>query len=127
MTASAVKVVVPVTVVSSVFVKVAVDVTVSRVSAIEIRVDVLTAVEVTVMVGMLSSDEQNSVADGTVRSSSTVGEMSLHSESLSSLSPGTSSWAEQATAKESRNEATDVRIMIKVSDSGPTVDFCFCH
>lgn len=126
-TASAVKVIVPVTVVSSVFVNTAVDVTVSRVSAMDVRVDVLMAIEVTVTVGMLSSDEQNSLADGTMRKPSTTGEMSPHSESLSSVRLGTSSWAELATARESRSEEMDARILIKVSDSGPTVDCCFCH
>lgn len=81
-TASAVRVVVPVTEVSSVFVKVASSVVVSRVSTIEVTVNVLTASEVTVTVGMLSRDEQNSVADGTASSPSTTGEMSSHSVSL---------------------------------------------
>lgn len=81
-TASAVRVVVPVTEVSSVFVKVASSVVVSRVSTIEITVNVLTASEVTVTVGMLSRDEQNSVTDGTASSPSTTGEMSSHSVSL---------------------------------------------
>jgi len=75
-TASAVKVVVPVTVVSSVFVKDSVSVVVSRVSVVEMTVDVLIALEVTVTVGMARSDEQNSAAVGTVRSSSTRGETS---------------------------------------------------
>lgn len=75
-TASAVKVVVPVTVVSSVFVKDSVSVIVSRVSVVEMTVDVLTALEVTVTVGMARSDEQNPAAVGTARSSSTIGEMS---------------------------------------------------
>lgn len=81
-TASAVRVVVPVTEVSSVFVKVASSVVVSRVSTIEVTVNVLTASEVTVTVGMLSRDEQNSVADGTASSPSTTGEMRSHSVSL---------------------------------------------
>ena len=75
-TASAVKVVVPVTVVSSVFVRDSVSVIVSRVFAVEMTVDVLIALEVKVTVGMARSDEQNSAAVGTVRSSSTRGEMS---------------------------------------------------
>jgi hypothetical protein len=126
-TASTVKVVVPVTVVSPVFVRVSVSVFVSRASATEVKVDVLIAVEVTVTVGMLSNDEQNSAPDGTERSSSTRGEMSLHSESLSSLVPGTSSWAELATARDSRSEVMEVRILNRVSDSGPTVGFSSCH
>ena len=63
-TASAVRVVVPVTAVSSVFVKVDSSVVVSRVSTIEVRVNVSTASEVTVTVGMVSSDEQNGCAHG---------------------------------------------------------------
>ena len=58
------------------------SVVVSRVSTIEVRVNVSTASEVTVTVGMVSSDEQNSVADGTASSPSTTGEMSSHSVSL---------------------------------------------
>jgi len=75
-TASAVKVVVPVTVVSSVFVRDSVSVIVSRVSVVEMTVDVLIALEVKVTVGMARSDEQNAAAVGTARSSSTRGEMS---------------------------------------------------
>jgi len=75
-TASAVKVVVPVTVVSSVFVKDSVSVVVSRMSVVEMTVDVLIALEVTMTVGMARSDEQNCAAVGTARSSSTRGEMS---------------------------------------------------
>ena len=126
-TASAVKVVMPVTVVSSVFVKDSVSVIVSRESVVEMTVDVLIALEVTVAVGMARTDEQNSAAVGTARSSSTRGEMSRHSESLTSVSPGISSWAELATAKERRREVMDVRILVKFSDSGPTVDVCSCH
>ena len=74
-TASAVKVVMPVTVVSSVFVKDSVSVIVSRESVVEMTVDVLIALEVTVAVGMARTDEQNSAAVGTARSSSTRGEM----------------------------------------------------
>jgi hypothetical protein len=106
-TASAVRVVVPVTAVSSVFVKVDSSVVVSRVSTIEVRVNVSTASEVTVTVGMVSSDEQNSVADGTASSPSTTGEMSSHSVS---------------TARESRSEVMDVRMVMRISDSGPNVD-----
>jgi len=75
-TASAVKVVVPVIVVSSVFMRDSVSVIVSRVSVVEMTVDVLIALEVTVTVGIARSDEQNSAAVGTARSSSTRGEMS---------------------------------------------------
>lgn len=74
--ASAVKVAVPVTVVSSVFVKDSVRVIVSTVSVAEMTVDVLMALEVTVTVGIARSDEQNSAAVGLARSSSTRGEMS---------------------------------------------------
>ena len=75
-TASAVKVVVPVIVVSSVFMRDSVSVIVSRVSVVEMTVDVLIALEVTVTVGIARSDEQNSAAVGTARSSSTRGERS---------------------------------------------------
>jgi hypothetical protein len=126
-TASAVNVVVPVTVVSSVFVKGTVSVIVSRVSSIETTVDVLTATEVTVTVGMLRNDEQNSAAVGKARSSSTTGEISWHSVSLTSASPGISFWAELAAANERRSEVMEVRILIRGSDSGPIVDVCTCH
>jgi hypothetical protein len=116
-TASAVKVVVPVTVVSSVFVKGTVSVIVSRVPSIETTVDVLTATEVTVTVGMLRNDEQNSGA----------GEISWHSVSLTLASPGISLWAKLATANERKSEVMEVRILIRGSDSGPIVDVCTCH
>ena len=78
------------------------------VSVIETEVEVLTVVDVTVTVGILSNDEQNDVADGATRKAPTTTETRAHS---SSLSPRASSATELAAANDSRSEPTYTRIL----------------
>lgn len=77
-TASAVRVMVPVMVVSSVLVKIAVEVRISRVSVYETEVAVLTSIEVTVAVGIWSKEEQNAKGDESAFRPSTTSKISLH-------------------------------------------------